>query len=136
MPRHTDDGRADQVAPPSQRPYPVFLVGNVLITEGPLPVETARAQITTERLSLEKCYTKAWNEDAGPTGELNLQFTVSAATGAVIAAVVRDRTAKAPDIERCFLSRIRKWRFDPLEKGGESVVRFDIYMSAVTFGKP
>ncbi len=102
-----------------------------------MPLEQARERIVSERISLERCYSDALKKDTSIKGEMNVQFTVSAPTGQVIASVVRSSTLKdASAIERCLTDRIRAWTFDPHKGTTEAVVRFDVYMSGVTFESP
>ena len=129
--------KGDKPLPTKNEPYPVFLAGNVVIAEGSMPLEQARERIVSERISLERCYSDALKKDTSIKGEMNVQFTVSAPTGQVIASVVRSSTLKdASAIERCLTDRIRAWTFDPHKGTTEAVVRFDVYMSGVTFESP
>lgn len=114
------------------KPYPVVLVGNVRVMEGRLNSDTASKYVGNKRIVLRECYAPILEKDPNTRGEMDVQFTVSASTGKIIAAIVRESTMKNAEVKNCVESKIRAWRFDP-HKGKESVVRFSLVMVGVNF---
>lgn len=134
-PEERDDEEGTDL-PARSRPYAVFLAGNVVVADGDLSVDKARERVVTERVALEKCYSKALAKDPDLKGEMNVQFTVSAPTGEIIAAIVRSSTLKDKSLKNCITGKIKAWRFKPHKGTTAAVVRFDVYMSGVTFETP
>lgn len=118
------------------RPYAVFLAGNVVVAEGDMPREQARDIISSQRLGLQSCYDKALIKEPDLKGEMSMQWTASTRTGTVIAAVVRKANIERKPLERCLTGKIRAWEFEPRAGGQESVIRFDVVMLGVNFDSP
>jgi hypothetical protein len=112
-------------------PWPVVLHGNVRVTEGKLNKQEALRKIAAQRIALRECYASALSADKELRGELEIQFTVSAGTGKIIAALVRDSTLKNKDVESCIEGKIRAWTFTTSKGGGESVVKFTLVLVPV-----
>ncbi len=115
----------------SKTPYPVVLVGNVKINEGKIPKKSVQARLNKSRFSLRQCYEPALKENAELRGEMDVQFTVSAKTGKVIAALVRESTLKNKTVEKCVSDKVKGWTFEK-HKGKESVIRFSSVMIGVS----
>lgn len=123
----------DQI--PADKPqgqYPVVLVGNIKVTEGKVNEEEARRRVSNKRISLRECYAPVLEKDSNMRGEMDVQFTVSAQTGKIIAAIVRESTLKNKDLEACVTGKLQDLRFDPFE-GKEAIVRFNLVMVGVKF---
>jgi hypothetical protein len=113
------------------QPWPVVLHGNVRVVEGPLPKQEALKKITAKRLALRECYAAGLKENAELRGEIEIQFTVSASTGKIIAAIVRDSTVKNKSVESCIEGKIRGWTFATTKGKKESVVKFTLVLVPV-----
>jgi hypothetical protein len=102
----------------------VYPVEQSLIIEGDLDREVLRQHVIKNRLKLQKCYQDRLNADASIKGEMQIQFTL-AATGAVVAKVVRVDTTEDAPLKSCVLDIIGEWRFEK-KVSKQTVVKVDV----------
>lgn len=113
-------------------PYPVVLVGNIKVTEGQLDEKEARRRVSNQRIALRACYEPVLKSNKEVRGEMDVQFTVSPATGKIIASIVRQSTIEDKELQKCVTDKLKELRFDP-HKGKEAIVRFSLVMVGVNF---
>ncbi len=102
----------------------VYPVEQSLIIEGDLDREVLRQHVIKNRLKLQKCYQDRLNEDASIKGEMQIQFTL-AASGGVVAKVVRVDTTEDAQLKSCVLDNIGEWSFAK-KVTKQTVVKVDV----------
>lgn len=124
--------KAEDDMPDKNAPYGLVFAGNVRVSEGSLPLSVLKSRIASERLSLRECYVPALEKNPELKGEVDVQFTVSGATGKIIAAIVRESTLENKEVETCVTRKVKAWTFPKTDDGKETVVRFTAAMFAAS----
>ena len=102
--------------------YPLF---ETLEIPSGLDERAVRRRIQEGQDNLRQCYLEELQRSPDTRGELDVQFSVSGASGEVVAAVARGNHTGSEPLASCVLSTIRQnWTFSEGESSGVSAVRF------------
>ena len=77
---------------------------------GPLPRATIDRVVRRHEGDIRSCYDIGLSRIAGLAGTLRLHFII-AASGATTGASVTDSTLEVPEIDRCLVDIVGRWRF-------------------------
>jgi TonB family protein len=87
--------------------------------EGSLPAEAIKQVINEHKNDVRYCYEVELQRNQHLEGRITVRWVIGA-TGAVAQAAIKTSTMNNANIENCFVSRIKTWRF-PAPSGGSSV---------------
>jgi TonB family protein len=77
---------------------------------GPLDERTIDRVVRRHEGDIRSCYDIGLSRIAGLSGTLRLEFTIEP-SGATADARVRDSTLEHPEVERCLVAIVARWRF-------------------------
>ena len=111
----------------------VYPVEQSLIIEGDLDREVLRQHVIKNRLKLQKCYQDRLDADPSIKGEMQIQFTL-AATGSVVAKIVRVDTTEDAELKSCVMDVIGSWSFSK-KVSKQTVVKVDVIFAPLGSGR-
>jgi hypothetical protein len=96
---------------------------------GSLDKEIIRRIIRRHLNEVKFCYERELVKNAGLSGRVMIQFTISG-TGAVVASAVQSSTMNNPTVEMCIAQSVRRWEFPKPQGGGIVVVTYPFVLKA------
>lgn len=97
--------------------------------EGTIDREAIRRVINENLRQIRACYERGLNRDPGLHGKVILSWTIGA-RGIVTQAGVASTTMNNSEVEKCFVSRLKTWRFPEPPVGQEADVTYPFVFAA------
>ena len=103
--------------------------GGPVEVRGSLDREIIRRVVRQHRREVKYCYEQQLQKNRELAGRVVVRFTI-AATGSVVASVVKESTIKNIAVENCIASKIRRWVFPEPNGGGIVIVNYPFNLSS------